>query len=202
MDYFMGKKEIGSRLKAIRKTKYKSQESFAEALKIADRKTISKWETGETEIPITRLSDICRLLDCDLDYIFGKIKPPKNSINNVMEETGLTEQASRILLDEEYKDILNALLIDENFIKLLDIIKEWSEADLDNTHSNLIKDNIRNKLKDKSDLSKTTIKVLSILSKDGHSAIYRPMATETANKMFDTVTSTLYEGATDNGNSK
>lgn len=202
MDYYMDKKEIGSRLKAIRKTKYKSQESFAEDLKIADRKTISKWETGETEIPITRLSDICRLLDCDLDYIFGKIKPPKNSINNVMEETGLTEQASRILLDEEYKDILNALLIDENFIKLLDIIKEWSEADLDNTHSNLIKDNIRNKLKDKSDLSKTTIKVLSILSKDGHSAIYRPMATEIANKMFDTVTSTLYEEATDNGNSK
>lgn len=199
MDYLRDKKELGQRLQKIRKTKYKTQKAFAEALYLSDRKTVSKWETGETEIPITQLSDICKLLDCDLDYLFGKIDVSKNQTNNIMIETGLSEMAVEVLLNNQYTDILNAILKDENFINLLNIISEWSEADLDNTHNHLIIDNIRNKLNDKSDLSKTTIKVLSRLSKDGHSAIYRPMATEIANKMFDTVTSTLYEGATDNG---
>lgn len=199
MDYLKDKKEIGKRLKAIRKTKYKSQETFAEALNILDRKTVSKWETGETEIPITRLSEICNLLDCDLDYLFGKIEVSKNQTNNIMLETGLSEEAAKVLLNNKYIDTLNAILKDENFIKLLDIISEWSEADLDNTHGNLIKDHILHKLSSKSDISETTAKILSRLSKDGHSAIFRPIATETANKMFDTVTDTMYREATKNG---
>ena len=98
MDYLTDKKEIGKRLKNIRKEKYKTQEAFAEALNLSDRKTVSKWETGETEIPITRLADICRLLDCDLDYLFGKIDVPKNQTNNVMVETEDLE----VTLEQQY----------------------------------------------------------------------------------------------------
>lgn len=199
MDYLRDKKEVGQRLQKIRKTKYKTQKDFAEALYLSDRKTVSKWETGETEIPITQLSDICKLLDCDLDYLFGKIDVSKNQTNNIMIETGLSEMAVEVLLNNQYTDILNAILKDENFINLLNIISEWSEADLDSTHGNLIVDNIVYKLGLNSNISKTTAKILNRLSKEGHSAIYRPMATEIANKMFDSITSALYEEATDNG---
>ena len=192
MDYLTDKKTIGERLQKLRKTKYKTQDSFAEALYVSDRKTISKWETGETEIPISRLPDICNKLDCDLDYLFGRIDVPKNITSDIMQDTGLSETAVNTILTPEYTTILNVILSDENFKSLLDILLEWSAADCDNTHGNIIRDNIRNKLSSKSNISDTTIKILSILSKEGHSAIYRPLATEKANKMFDTVTKKMF----------
>lgn len=93
MDYITDKKKIGENLQRIRKKKYKTQESFAEALGLLDRKTISKWETGETEIPMTRLPEICNLLDCDMDYLFGKIDVPRKNTEIAMKETGLSEKS-------------------------------------------------------------------------------------------------------------
>ena len=199
MDYLMDKKEIGKRLKNIRKEKYKTQEAFAEALNLSDRKTVSKWETGETEIPITRLADICRLLDCDLDYLFGKIDVPKNQTNNIMVETGLSENAAEILLTTPHIDTLNALLSDGNFASLLRVISEWSDADLNNTHGNFIIDKMKSKLNGNNNLSQTTINILTVLGEKGHAALYRPIAAEIASKMFDSVTLTLFEEATNNG---
>ena len=199
MDYITDKKEIGKRLKAIRKMKYKSQEAFAEDLNISDRKTVSKWETGETEIPMTRLPDICNALECDMDYIFGKINTPKNCTTNVMQETGLSFQAADLLLNKKYTFTLNSLLADENFIKLLDIIREWYDADANNTQGEIIKYNIKNKLGQNSSYTKEVSKVLSRISKDGIQILYRPIAQETANKMFDSVTTAMYREDINNG---
>lgn len=199
MDYLTDKKEIGKRLKAIRKKEYKSQDSFAEKLHISDRKTISKWETGETEIPMTRLPEICNTLNCDMDYIFGKIDTPQNCTTNVMQETGLSAQAADLLLNPKYTFILNSLLVDENFVKLLDIINEWSEADTNNTQGKIINYNIKNKLNQNPNYTAEIIKVMSRISKDGIQILYRPIAQETANKMFDSVTTTMYKEVTKNG---
>ena len=108
----MDKETIGKRIQKLRKERGYTQEELQKKMSLSDRKSISNYEKGKTEIPMTRLPDLCVALDCDLDYIFGKIDIPKNSTKNVMEETGLTEKASRLLLDKKYTDVLNALLID------------------------------------------------------------------------------------------
>ena len=79
---------------------------------------------------------------------------------------------------------------------MLDVIIEWSEADLNNTHGEVIKYNIKNKLNANINYPKEIAKVLSRISKDGVPVLYRPIAKEYANKMFDTVTNTMYEEAT------
>ena len=93
MEYLKDIKEIGQRLQDRRKEFFKTQYDFAEALGIEERKTVGNWETGTVAIPIHRLSDICNLLDCDLDYLFGKIDVPKNNTADIMKETGLSQKA-------------------------------------------------------------------------------------------------------------
>jgi len=108
MDYLMDKKEIGSRLKELRiRRGYKSQDKFAEALGISERKTVGKWETGDTAIPTTRLAEICEVLDCDLDYLFGKIDVPRNTVSDICKETGLSESAVYNLKKYDYFYLMN-----------------------------------------------------------------------------------------------
>lgn len=93
MEYLADIKEIGRRLQERRKEFFKTQYDFAEALGIDERKTVGNWETGTVAIPIHRLSDICKLLDCDLDYLFGKIDVPKNNTADIIKETRLSQKA-------------------------------------------------------------------------------------------------------------
>lgn len=56
MDYFVDNKQIGERLRTLRRNRgYKSQDAFAEAIDVLERKTVGKWETGEAAIPIKNL---------------------------------------------------------------------------------------------------------------------------------------------------
>ena len=100
---------------------------------------------------MTRLPAICNALECDMDYIFGKINTPKNCTTNVMQETGLSFQAGDLLLNKN------------------------------------------------SSYTKEVSKVLSRISKDGIQILYRPIAQETANKMFDSVTTAMYREDINNG---
>ena len=101
MEYLKDIKEIGQRLQDRRKEFFKTQYEFAEALGIEERKTVGNWETGTVAIPIHRLSDICNLLDCDLDYLFGKIDVPKNNTADIMKETGLSQKAVENLIENK-----------------------------------------------------------------------------------------------------
>ena len=132
MEYSADITEIGKRLQKRRKMFFKSQDEFAEALQIADRKTVGNWETGTVSIPINRLADICKLLDCDMDYLFGKIDIPKNSTCNVMKETGLSQTAVEKIIawkntDDYHRfwgDIISAIIESENAENLLSYIDQ------------------------------------------------------------------------------
>lgn len=187
MDYITDKKKIGENLQRIRKKKYKTQESFAEALGLLDRKTISKWETGETEIPMTRLPEICNLLECDMDFIFGKIDVFKNQTKNVMEETGLKEDSVKILTNDKYTEILNVVLSDIHFKKILEILSDCSAQQLNASESSIIKDRIKNKLSETSKISDGTSKVLYDISKYGLPVLYKQIVLDETSKLFDSV---------------
>ena len=141
--------QIGNRLKLLRKKRgIRSQDLFAELLDVAERKTVGKWETGETAIPITRLAKICDVLECDLDYLFGKIEMPKNETTDVCKATGLSEKAVGNLkrFDYFYKtgvkkvpfpdmsglyptEVLSRLLESEAFWRVLGNLSLWTRAE-------------------------------------------------------------------------
>ena len=47
-----------------------TKESFAEAIGVSKR-TIGNWQSGSTELPVTKLVRICAVLGCRSDYLLG-----------------------------------------------------------------------------------------------------------------------------------
>lgn len=86
------------RLKECRKRKYKTQQDFADAYKAAygtirdsDRPasesgmfgTVQSWEQGKTTPTAEVLSNICALLDCDADYLLGRIDERNHTLTDM-----------------------------------------------------------------------------------------------------------------------
>ena len=95
------------RLKECRKRKFSSQQAFADAYMeryglIRNVKespdhnmfgTIQSWEQGKSYPSADVLSNICDLLDCDADYLLGRIDERKHDINDMKRYTGLSSEA-------------------------------------------------------------------------------------------------------------
>ena len=47
-----------------------SKQNFAESLGVSER-TVRDWQNGRTELPLSKLLKICRLLGCRADYLLG-----------------------------------------------------------------------------------------------------------------------------------
>lgn len=119
----MNKKIFISRLKELRKEKYKSQREFADAYKerykTVRRKaksnpdpdydlfgTIQSWEQGKTLPSADALFNICEILECDADYLLGRIDHRTHALNEICELTGLSEVAvSRLMESKRTEEI-------------------------------------------------------------------------------------------------
>lgn len=97
---------FSERLRECRKRKYSSQQAFADAYlntfglirqsKNNDNNmfgTIQSWEQGKSEPTATVLANICQLLDCDADYLLGRIDERTHDINDAHQYTGLSSAA-------------------------------------------------------------------------------------------------------------
>lgn len=199
----MDNRQIGERLSTLRKARgYKSQEAFAEAIDISERKTISKWETGETAIPINRLATICEVLDCDMDYLFGKIATPKNTTASVMQQTQLSEDAVNLILHTKRKDVLTAILESEHFTKLISIITECSDMEKDKTFAKAIASSVMKRgglsfagETQREALEYSEIRMLEMIVKYNPTTLSKQLAKDAAEELFEDVTKRLYEGA-------
>ena len=96
------------RLKKCRKRKYKTQQDFADAymakfgmIRDSDRPasqsgmfgTIQSWEQGKSTPTADALANICELLDCDSDYLLGRIDERTHSVEDMRQYTGLSAEA-------------------------------------------------------------------------------------------------------------
>lgn len=72
------KKEIGERLRKIRNVRGLSQENLANDLRITST-AYGKIERGETDVNVTRLSQICEILEIHLYELFI----PEHTINHI-----------------------------------------------------------------------------------------------------------------------
>ena len=89
---------IGKRIQEIRKEKGLKQDYLAEKLQI-NRPNISKYETGETAIPLDILKNISKILDTSTDYLLGltECKTPKTNYRAFCDATGIDDTAVEIL---------------------------------------------------------------------------------------------------------
>lgn len=95
------------RLQECRRRKFSSQQAFADAymerygmIRKArnDRDnnmfgTIQSWEQGKSTPTAEVLANICNLLECDADYLLGRIDQRTHDINDAHRYTGLSAQA-------------------------------------------------------------------------------------------------------------
>lgn len=109
---------FSSRLQECRKQKYSSQQAFADAYmerfgmirkgkKDTDNNmfgTIQSWEQGKSTPTAETLANICDLLDCDADYLLGRIGQRTHDISDAHRYTGLSAGALEQL--HEYREAL------------------------------------------------------------------------------------------------
>ncbi|MFD1403716.1 helix-turn-helix domain-containing protein [Robinsoniella peoriensis] len=122
---------FSQRLQECRKQKFSSQQAFADAYlntygmirkgkKTNDNNmfgTIQSWEQGKSTPTAEALFNICELLDCDADYLIGRINQRTHGINDAHEYTGLSAPA----LEQLHKFKLE-----------IQRINDWSYEDLSN----------------------------------------------------------------------
>ena len=109
---------FSQRLQECRRRKFSSQQAFADAymerfgmirkprLKKDSNMfgTIQSWEQGKSTPTAEALSNICDLLDCDADYLLGRIDQRTHDINDAHRYTGLSAAALEQL--HEYNENL------------------------------------------------------------------------------------------------
>lgn len=98
---------FSQRLRECRKRKFSSQQAFADAyveqfgmIRKPRSKTdsnmfgtVQSWEQGKSTPTAEALSNICKLLDCDADYLLGRIDQRTHDINDAHRYTGLSPEA-------------------------------------------------------------------------------------------------------------
>lgn len=138
----MDKILFASRLKEQIEIKYKTQTAFAIEY---DRKfnpgtfcneansphkgtlsTIKKYvsSTAPTIPSLDKIDNMCQLLDCDIDYLLGKINEPKHVYQAMRDQCGLSNDATEQLMywnthGGKYTETLNHILVSANFDHVL-----------------------------------------------------------------------------------
>lgn len=114
---------VGKRLQEARRKKgIKTQESFASKANVT-LKTVQNWEQGRVNPSLETLIELSELLDCDLDYLTGRIDESTHDIHYVQEMTGLSEEAIRKIsnpdIDNPMGKLLSHLIESDGFYNLM-----------------------------------------------------------------------------------
>ena len=123
------KEALRLNLQKIRKKRgFKTQDALAEALDVSVE-TVRNWEQGRTLPELGTLYRICSLLDCDIDYLTGRIEAPTHDLAFIQKQTRLSEAAVTKLLDIAFYDratgnsrTLSRFIENENFKYLIALL--------------------------------------------------------------------------------
>lgn len=125
---------FSERLRECRRRKFSSQQAFADAYMatyglIRQPRgngysnmfgTIQSWEQGKSTPTAEALANICELLDCDADYLLGRINQRTHDINDAHRYTGLSAQALEQL--HEYRENLATM---PNWEETIELEERW-----------------------------------------------------------------------------
>ena len=86
--------------------------------------------------PLSDFVLLCKILDCDTQYLLGEIDVPRVEEKSVMDITGLSEKSVEKLIRIKdgncvtwWSDTLNLIIENENFIDLLHTITDYIDDD-------------------------------------------------------------------------
>lgn len=116
--YYVDVKEIGKRIKKRREEKEINMtlDQLADRTQLGGKAVLSKYENGHTpRLTVDALLRIADALDCEPDYLVGRIKYPKRTTSEIAEKITLSREAIESLENlawsiREYSDF-DALLI-------------------------------------------------------------------------------------------
>ena len=128
------KKIFGKNLqKQRKKCGYKNQEEFAYKMEV-HTKTVQNWEQGIVLPTLEKVYEICTVLECDMDFLFGRIQCTTHEIKDIQEATGLSEKAISWLkywkstdtfYAQEMINRLSKLICQRNFFKFIKEISDF-----------------------------------------------------------------------------
>lgn len=108
----------------------KTQNSFANELTV-NRITVTSWESGAYVPSIDKLIDLCKALDCSLDYLLGSVDTPEiASISKASYYSGISSEIIKYGLEHpDYLDCLNFFMHPTNSSDLFNevILNTWKK---------------------------------------------------------------------------
>ena len=119
---------LRERIQKLRKERgFRSAESLAEALNVS-LKTVQVWEKegGEPNPSLKNLLSLCDLLDCDIDYLTGRIEEQTHEIKDICAMTGLSEKAAKKLItckENGINEIISEILEHDKIDRLLSAVR-------------------------------------------------------------------------------
>lgn len=72
------------------------QKDIASRMYVSEQ-TVSAWVKGETAVSLEKMAQLCNILDCDMDYLTGRIEKTRHDLQDICNMTGLSEEAAREL---------------------------------------------------------------------------------------------------------
>ncbi len=95
---------IGTRIRAARKAKSLNQTELAHKLNKALR-TVQKYESGEIEPSFEIMRQISKILECDINFLYGNdvTPPPVSTLADVMKTLFLLDESLQLNFDIEVK---------------------------------------------------------------------------------------------------
>lgn len=126
---------FSKRLREIRKKSGLSQEKLAKELEIS-KSALSYYEKGERIPDIVFLDKVCIYYNVSFDYLMGYSNAMNPKVASIVDETGLSEEAVNILIEEFDNDyisnILDKLIKSKNFREALQILEIACHLDTTN----------------------------------------------------------------------
>lgn len=106
--------DVGHRIRLAREEAGLTQAELAEKLQLSaeSRQTIAKWEKGEAWPHYDYLMAMCEVFNCDLGHLLCQYECRTQSMNDICEITGLTENAIsalQFIKDSPMRDVLFTL---------------------------------------------------------------------------------------------
>lgn len=116
-----------ARLSKARKSKYPSQEKFAEALGYTDRSRVANWESQKsgTLFHLCDFTKICNLLDVDPNYLLGVSDDKSTNDKEISNAINISAENVTMLRNHPYTGhFLNFILSSDKLKQLLKNIEE------------------------------------------------------------------------------
>lgn len=120
--FFIDAKTIGSNIKKRREELDITQDELAVRIDSGGKAYISKLEHGKSSLKVDTLMRLAEALECEPDYLLGRIKYPSRQVSDIAEKLPLSREAIEQLIQ------LHELIVEKKPLAYADTYSTYSEV--------------------------------------------------------------------------